>query len=91
MKTKKSKDLIRFVDLDNRERPYDDLPAPQSCPFCGCNNRIWLSREERGDGRTNWHTQCVRCHSCGPFQLDALEAVNSWNTRFARAHRAPCG
>jgi hypothetical protein len=72
---------ILFVDPDG-QHDYSALPSPRACPFCnndGVTLSIWLRADPRDDGKTNWRTQCLRCHCEGPFELYVESAIASWN------------
>jgi Lar family restriction alleviation protein len=51
----------------------------ESCPFCGCDDNVWLVDPDDGD--LFKFVTCNRCDARGPEKFVAAEAVAGWNSR----------
>lgn len=71
-------DRIHFLTDHDLDAIGFDLivPAPQPCPFCGCDNS-----KTRGGGLSGFVRKCHRCGAEGPVRDTVDEADRSWNAR----------
>ncbi len=67
--------LREFTDVGR----LADLPPLKSCPFCGCDGRMYHTLPS--DGLVTYIVRCIKCHASGDFEVTPLQALIKWNQR----------